>query len=85
MLTDGYFFGGGCGDWGGVNSPVLWCVKGLNKSFKRLAGAAGIGLSTAAIVNFGKKSVQAFIADAHNVIEANSAMQCYKTIRARGC
>jgi len=38
-------------------------VKGLNKSFKRLAGAAGIGLSTAAIVNFGKKSVQAFIAD----------------------
>jgi hypothetical protein len=25
------------------------------------------------------------IADAHNVIEANSAMQCYKTIRARGC
>jgi len=38
-------------------------VKGLNKSFKRLAGAAGIGLSTAAIINFGKKSVQAFIAD----------------------
>jgi hypothetical protein len=38
-------------------------VKGLNKSFKRLAGAAGIGLSTAAIVNFGKKSVAAFIAD----------------------
>lgn len=32
MLTDGYFFGGGCGDWSGVNSPVLWCVKG-NKSF----------------------------------------------------
>jgi hypothetical protein len=25
------------------------------------------------------------IADAHNVIEANVAMQCYKTIRARGC
>jgi hypothetical protein len=38
-------------------------VKGLNKSFVKLAGAAGIGLSTAAIVNFGKKSVQAFIAD----------------------
>jgi predicted metal-dependent peptidase len=32
MLTDGYFFNGGCGDWSGVNSPVLWCVKG-NKSF----------------------------------------------------
>jgi len=32
MLTDGYFFGDGCGDWSGVNSPVLWCVKG-NKSF----------------------------------------------------
>jgi hypothetical protein len=38
-------------------------VKGLQSSVKKLAGAAGIGLSTAAIVNFGKKSVQAFIAD----------------------
>jgi len=38
-------------------------VKGLNKSFQRLAGAAGIGLSTAAVVNFGKKAAQAFIAD----------------------
>ena len=38
-------------------------VKGLNKSFKRLAGAAGIGLSTAAVINFGKKAVQAFMAD----------------------
>jgi predicted metal-dependent peptidase len=32
MLTDGFFYGGGCGDWSGVDSPVLWCVKG-NKSF----------------------------------------------------
>lgn len=32
MLTDGYFYGGGCGDWGGVSAPVLWCVYG-NRSF----------------------------------------------------
>jgi hypothetical protein len=38
-------------------------VKGLNKSFKRLAGAAGIALSTAAVINFGKKAAQAFIED----------------------
>jgi len=28
MLTDGYFYGDGCGDWSGVDSPVLWCVMG---------------------------------------------------------
>lgn len=28
MLTDGYFYGDGCGDWAGVNAPVLWCVYG---------------------------------------------------------
>jgi predicted metal-dependent peptidase len=28
MLTDGYFYGDGCGDWSGVDAPVLWCVKG---------------------------------------------------------
>jgi predicted metal-dependent peptidase len=39
MLTDGYFFGGGCGDWAGVNSPVLWCVKG-NKQFVPTHGQA---------------------------------------------
>ena len=38
-------------------------VKGLNNSFKKLAGAAGIGLSTAAIINFGKQSVKAFMND----------------------
>ena len=38
-------------------------VKGLNNSFKKLAGAAGIGLSTAAIINFGKQSVKAFMED----------------------
>ena len=32
MLTDGHFFGDGCGDWSDVSAPVLWCVKG-NKSF----------------------------------------------------
>jgi hypothetical protein len=38
-------------------------VKGLSKSFKKLAGAAGIGLSTAAVIKFGKEAAKAFIAD----------------------
>jgi len=38
-------------------------VKKLQSSVKKLAGAAGIGLSTAAVINFGKKAAQAFIAD----------------------
>jgi hypothetical protein len=38
-------------------------IKGLAKSFKGLAGAAGIGLSTAAVINFGKNAAKAFIAD----------------------
>ena len=38
-------------------------VKGLSKSFKKLAGAAGIALGTAAVINFGKKAAKAFIAD----------------------
>jgi len=38
-------------------------VKNLNKSFKRLAGAAGIGLSTAALLKFGKQAAKAFIED----------------------
>lgn len=37
MLTDGYFYGDGCGDWHGVDSPVLWCVMG-NKSFDPTVG-----------------------------------------------
>lgn len=37
MLTDGYFYGDGCGDWHGVNSPVLWCVKG-NHNFTPTVG-----------------------------------------------
>lgn len=32
MLTDGYFYGGGCGNWAGVSAPVLWCVYG-NREF----------------------------------------------------
>ena len=28
MLTDGYFYGGGDGNWAGIDAPVLWCVKG---------------------------------------------------------
>jgi hypothetical protein len=35
-------------------------VKGLTSSVRKLAGAAGIGLSTAAVVNFGKQAVKAF-------------------------
>jgi hypothetical protein len=35
-------------------------IKSLTGSFKKLAGAAGIGLSTAAIINFGKQGVLAF-------------------------
>ena len=31
MLTDGYFYGDGCGNWAGVNAPVLWCVYGNNR------------------------------------------------------
>jgi hypothetical protein len=38
-------------------------VQKLQSSVKKLAGAAGIGLSTAAFVNFGKKASAAFIAD----------------------
>lgn len=38
-------------------------VQKLQSSVKKLAGAAGIGLSTAAFVNFGKKAAAAFIAD----------------------
>jgi hypothetical protein len=38
-------------------------IKGITSSFKKLAGAAGISLSTAAVVNFGKQSVKAFMAD----------------------
>ena len=38
-------------------------IKNLNKSFKRLAGAAGIGLGAAAIVKFGKQAAKAFIQD----------------------
>jgi len=36
-------------------------VKGLSKSFKKLAGAAGIALSTQAVINFGKNAAKAFI------------------------
>ena len=38
-------------------------VKSLQSSVKKLAGAAGIGLSTAAVVNFGKQAAKAFMAD----------------------
>ena len=35
-------------------------LKGLTSSFKKLAGAAGIGLSALAVINFGKNGVKAF-------------------------
>ena len=38
-------------------------VNQLAKSFKKLAGAAGIGLSTAAVVKFGKAAAKAFMED----------------------
>jgi hypothetical protein len=38
-------------------------VKDLQGTVKKLAGAAGIGLSTAAVINFGKAAAKAFIAD----------------------
>ena len=38
-------------------------VKGLQSAVKKLAGAAGIGLSTAAVINFGKQAAKAFIED----------------------
>ena len=37
MLTDGYFYGDGCGDWSSSNAPVLWCVVG-NKNFVPTVG-----------------------------------------------
>jgi hypothetical protein len=38
-------------------------VKKLSKSFKKLAGSLGIGLSVAAVVKFGKEAAKAFIED----------------------
>ena len=38
-------------------------IKTLQSSVKKLAGAAGIGLSTAAVINFGKKAAKAFMED----------------------
>ena len=38
-------------------------VSGLESGFKKLAGAIGLGLGVAGIVNFGKESVKAFAAD----------------------
>ena len=38
-------------------------IKGLQSAVKKLAGAAGLSLSTAAVINFGKQAAKAFIAD----------------------
>jgi predicted metal-dependent peptidase len=37
MLTDGYFYGDGCGDWSDCTAPVLWCVVG-NTNFVPTVG-----------------------------------------------
>jgi hypothetical protein len=50
-------------------------IKGLNKSFKKLAGAAGIALGTAAIVNFGKKAAKAFIEDEKSASQLGVAVK----------
>ena len=39
MLTDGYFGSDGCGNWAGVDAPVLWCVKG-KRDFTPTVGQA---------------------------------------------
>ena len=39
MLTDGYFYGDGCGDWSDCTAPVLWCVVG-NTNFVPTVGQA---------------------------------------------
>lgn len=39
MLTDGYFYGDGCGDWSDCTAPVLWCVVG-NTGFVPTVGQA---------------------------------------------
>ena len=41
-------------------------VKSLQSSVKKLAGAAGFALGTAAAINFGKKAAKAFIAQKRN-------------------
>ena len=42
-------------------------ITGLTKNFKKLAGATGITLATAAIVNFGKNAAAAFLEDQKEV------------------
>lgn len=43
MLTDGCFYGGGCGDWSGVSAPVLWCVKGNTRFVATVGKTVYIG------------------------------------------
>ena len=38
-------------------------IKGFEKSLKKLGRTLGVTLSTAAVINFGKKAAQAFIQD----------------------
>ena len=37
MLTDWYFYESNCGNWAGMDAPVLWCVKG-NTQFSPTVG-----------------------------------------------
>jgi hypothetical protein len=50
-------------------------VKSLQSSVKKLAGAAGIGLSTAAVVNFGKQAAKAFAADEKAAVQLAQAVK----------
>lgn len=50
-------------------------IKGLQSSVKKLAGAAGIGLSTAAVINFGKQAAKAFAADEKAAVQLAQAVK----------
>lgn len=50
-------------------------VKGLQSSVKKLAGAAGIGLTAAAITRFGKNAAKAFIQDQREATRLTMAVK----------
>jgi hypothetical protein len=50
-------------------------VKGFEKTVKSLGRTLGVTLSAAAFVQFGRKSVQAFIADEKAVVKLNTALK----------
>jgi hypothetical protein len=50
-------------------------VKGLQSSVKKLAGAAGIGLTAAAVVKFGKNAAKAFVQDQKAVTQLTQSVK----------